>query len=113
LKVARFSTLKEQSKASLPKFLAAEKRVLNYWHDELGLQPHLRPETIGFVRGSEKILGGSSETVLLGSVCEIETWRRVQTADGYLGDKYISLRVDITPRSKRPLHCGQPNHSHP
>lgn len=113
LKVARFSTLKEQSKASLPKFLAAEKRVLNYWHDELGLQSYLSPDTIGFVKETKKTLGGSSETVRLGSVCEIETWRYVQTADGYLGDKYISHRVDITPRSKRPLHCGQPNHSHP
>ena len=113
LKVARFSTLNEQGNESLPKFLAAEKRVLKYWHDELGLQPYLHPETIGFVKGTKKILGGSSETVLLGSVCEIETWRRIQTAEGYLGDKYIGLGLDLTPRSKRPLHCGQPNHSHP
>jgi hypothetical protein len=113
LKVGRFSTLNEQSHESLPKFLAAEKRVLKYWHDELGLQPFLNSETIGVVKGTKNILGGSSETVRLGSVCEIETWQRIQTADGYLGDKYIGLGLDMTPRSKRPLHCGQPNHSHP
>jgi hypothetical protein len=112
LKVGRFSTLDEQSNDSLPKFIAAEKRVLNYWHAELGLKPHLTPTTMGFLKGTEKTLGGSSETVKLGSVCEVETWKQVQLADGYLGDRYIALGLDMTPRSRRPLRCSQPNHAH-
>ena len=112
LKIGRFSTRDEQSTTALPKFLNAEKQVLKYWHEELGIGPFLRPESIGLVCGSNDSLGGSSETVKLGSACEIETWRRVQDAEGYLGDKYFSMRLDLTPRSKRPLMCGQAEHQH-
>lgn len=112
LKVGRFSTLEEESNDSLPKFLAAEKRVLSYWRNELGVKSHLSPDSIGFLKGTNKSIGGSSETVELGSVCEVETWKQIQLSEGYLGDRYIALGLDMTPRSKRPLRCGQPNHSH-
>ena len=112
LKVGRFSYLEEKSIDARPKYLSAEKNVLTYWNQELGLLPHLTSERIGFKKGTLDKIGGASETVKLGSVCEYETWSRVVNTEGYLGHRYPVMFLDLAPISRRKLRCPDKGHSH-
>ena len=105
LKLAGFGRQEGALENDNRRLLEAEQRVLKFWLSSSNQGPYLSNEQMGIDKSSNSPIGGASETVKLGSVCEIQTWFEVTSTQGYLGEVLLFRGFDVTPRMSRKLRC--------
>lgn len=93
LRVAQFSWSGDDYQKGREKAYEAERRVKFYWKSQ-GNEPYLRDDQMGFSqvtkRSTDEVIWirtqGWSETVEMGKVCEVSSWKYVTSAPGFLGE---------------------------
>jgi hypothetical protein len=92
LKTARFSLTSADYETGRNNGYEAEARVLYYWRKHLGKSPYVTDQQMGWSeliyqgRKGWHLTKGFTETVELGSVCEVSTWNIIQNAPGFQGE---------------------------
>jgi hypothetical protein len=93
LRVAQFSWSSDDYEKGREKAYEAERRVKFYWKSQ-GNEPFLRDEQMGFSqvtkRSTDEVIWirtqGWSETVEMGKICEVSSWKYVTSAPGFIGE---------------------------
>ncbi len=111
LRVGQFSWSYEDYEKGRGKAYEAERRVKFYWKSQ-GLEPFLKDEQMGYSKVIKKTSDetiwirtpGWSETVEMGKVCEVSSWKYVTSSPGYI------MESSEFPQG-RDLHLLNPQHA--
>ena len=91
LRVGQFSFSNDDYEKGRTKAYEAERRVKFYWKSQ-GHEPFLKDEQMGFSKVTKKSTEetiwiqtkGWSETIEMGKVCEVSSWKYVTSSPGYI-----------------------------